>query len=31
VEQDSWDFILREAEVRKVIGNYKNGELLPVK
>jgi hypothetical protein len=31
VEQDSWDFILREGDVRKVMGNYKNGELLPMK
>ncbi len=29
VEQDSWTFILREGEVRKVMGNYRNGELLP--
>jgi murein DD-endopeptidase MepM/ murein hydrolase activator NlpD len=31
VEQDSWTFILREGEVRKVMGNYKNGELLPAR
>jgi murein DD-endopeptidase MepM/ murein hydrolase activator NlpD len=30
VEQDSWTFILREGEIRKVMGNYKNGELLPL-
>ena len=30
VEQDSWTFILREGEIRKVMGNYKNGELLPM-
>lgn len=29
VEQDSWTFILREDEVRKVLGGYKNGERLP--
>jgi murein DD-endopeptidase MepM/ murein hydrolase activator NlpD len=29
VEQDSWTFILREHEVRKVLGDYKNGTLLP--
>ena len=29
VEQDSWTFILREGEIRKVLGNYKNGERLP--
>jgi murein DD-endopeptidase MepM/ murein hydrolase activator NlpD len=29
VEQDSWTFILREHEVRKVLGNYKNGVRLP--
>lgn len=29
VEQDSWDFILREHEVRKVLGGYKNGDRLP--
>ena len=29
VEQDSWTFILREGEVRKVLGNYKNGARLP--
>lgn len=30
VEQDSWTFILREQEVRKVLGGYKNGERLPL-
>lgn len=30
VEQDSWTYILREGEIRKVMGNYKNGELLPL-
>jgi murein DD-endopeptidase MepM/ murein hydrolase activator NlpD len=29
VEQDSWTFILREHEVRKVLGDYKNGTRLP--
>ena len=29
VEQDSWTYILREHEVRKVLGNYKNGARLP--
>lgn len=29
VEQDSWDFILREHEVREVFGGYRNGERLP--
>ena len=29
VEQDSWEFILREGDVRKVLGNYRNGEVLP--
>ena len=29
VEQDSWTYILREHEVRKVLGNYKNGVRLP--
>ena len=29
VEQDSWEFILRENEVRKVLGGYANGERLP--
>lgn len=29
VEQDSWEFILREHEVRKVLGDYKNGTRLP--
>jgi murein DD-endopeptidase MepM/ murein hydrolase activator NlpD len=29
VEQDSWEFILREHEVRKVFGDYKNGTRLP--
>jgi murein DD-endopeptidase MepM/ murein hydrolase activator NlpD len=31
VEQDSWTFILREGDIRKVMGNYRNGELLPLK
>lgn len=31
VEQDSWTFILREGDVRKVMGNYRNGELLPLR
>ncbi len=29
VEQDSWTFILREGDVRKVMGGYKNGVRLP--
>ena len=29
VEQDSWTYILRENEVRKVFGDYKNGARLP--
>ncbi len=29
VEQDSWDFILREDACRKVMGGYNNGEKLP--
>jgi murein DD-endopeptidase MepM/ murein hydrolase activator NlpD len=29
VEQDTWDGILREQEVRRILGGYKNGELLP--
>lgn len=28
VEQDSWEFILRENEVRKLLGGYTNGERL---
>lgn len=28
VEQDSWTYILREDAIRKVMGGYKNGELL---
>lgn len=28
VEQDSWDFLLREGEVRRVLGGYRNGEVL---
>ncbi len=31
VEQDSWTFILREGDVRKALGGYKNGELLPLR
>lgn len=30
VEQDDWTYILREGAIRKVMGNYKNGELLPM-
>ncbi|MBX3226595.1 MAG: hypothetical protein KF837_04750 [Labilithrix sp.] len=30
VEQDDWTYILREGPIRKVMGNYKNGELLPL-
>lgn len=29
VEQDDWAFILREGEVRAVLGGYGNGETLP--
>jgi hypothetical protein len=29
VEQDSWSFILREGDIRTVMGRYRNGELLP--
>jgi hypothetical protein len=29
VDQDSWDTLLVEGEVRKVFGGYKNGERLP--
>lgn len=29
VEQDDWTFILREGEVRAVLGGYTNGEVLP--
>lgn len=29
VEQDSWTYILREHEIRKVMGGYKNKERLP--
>lgn len=29
VEQDSWEFILREDAVRRVMGGYRNGETLP--
>jgi hypothetical protein len=29
VEQDDWAFILREGEVRAVLGDYSNGEVLP--
>lgn len=29
VDQSSWDFILREHEVRKLLGGYQNGERLP--
>jgi hypothetical protein len=29
VEQDSWTYILREHEVRRVLGSYKNGARLP--
>jgi hypothetical protein len=28
VEQDSWHFLLREAEVRRVLGGYRHGEVL---
>jgi murein DD-endopeptidase MepM/ murein hydrolase activator NlpD len=29
VEQDSWEFILREDACRQVMGGYRNGERLP--
>jgi murein DD-endopeptidase MepM/ murein hydrolase activator NlpD len=29
VEQDSWTYILREGDVRRVLGGYRNGERLP--
>jgi murein DD-endopeptidase MepM/ murein hydrolase activator NlpD len=29
VEQDTWDGILREGDIRALFGGYKNGELLP--
>ncbi len=29
VDQDSWAFILREHEIRKVLGGYTNGERFP--
>ena len=29
VEQDTWDGILREDDIRKLFGGYRNGELLP--
>jgi murein DD-endopeptidase MepM/ murein hydrolase activator NlpD len=29
VEQDSWTGIMREDEIRRLFGGYKNGELLP--
>jgi murein DD-endopeptidase MepM/ murein hydrolase activator NlpD len=29
VEQDSWEFILREDAIRRVLGGYRPGELLP--
>jgi murein DD-endopeptidase MepM/ murein hydrolase activator NlpD len=29
VEQDSWDTLLVEGEIRTVMGGYKNGQLLP--
>ncbi len=29
VEQDTWEGILREEAIRKLLGGYKNGELLP--
>lgn len=28
VEQDSWQFLLREAEVRRDLGGYRHGEVL---
>ena len=31
VEQDSWTFLLREGDIRKVLGNYRNGERLPIR
>ena len=29
VEQDTWEGILREGDIRALLGGYKNGELLP--
>ncbi len=29
VEQDDWEYILREDAVRRVLGGYRNGETLP--
>jgi murein DD-endopeptidase MepM/ murein hydrolase activator NlpD len=29
VEQDTWEGILREGDIRALFGGYKNGELLP--
>jgi murein DD-endopeptidase MepM/ murein hydrolase activator NlpD len=29
VEQDSWEFILREDAIRALMGGYRNGEVLP--
>jgi murein DD-endopeptidase MepM/ murein hydrolase activator NlpD len=29
VEQDSWEWILRDDAIRRLFGGYKNGELLP--
>jgi len=29
VEQDTWELILREGEVRRLLGGYTNGERLP--
>jgi len=29
VEQDTWEGILREDDIRAVFGGYRNGELLP--
>jgi murein DD-endopeptidase MepM/ murein hydrolase activator NlpD len=31
VEQDSWEFILREGDVRRVMGDYANGTLMPMR
>jgi hypothetical protein len=29
VDQDSWEWILREGDIRQLLGAYRNGELLP--
>jgi hypothetical protein len=29
VEQDTWESLLREHEIRRLLGGYANGERLP--